>query len=66
MVAAGGGGSVVQVTDDPGGPVALAVDLGGTNVRAAAVTANGEIIARRQVRTDAHTGLDEILERVAG
>ena len=44
---------------------ALAVDLGGTNVRAAAVTATGEIVARRQVRTDAHAGLDEVLARVA-
>ncbi len=44
---------------------ALAVDLGGTNVRAAAVTAAGEIIARRHVWTAAHAGLDEVLGRVA-
>jgi len=44
---------------------ALAVDLGGTNVRAAAVTAAGAIVARRQVRTEAHAGLDEVLARVA-
>ncbi len=44
---------------------ALAVDLGGTNVRAAAVTATGAIVARRQVRTEAHAGLDEVLARVA-
>ena len=58
-------GFAVHVNEDtPDRPV-LAVDLGGTNVRAAAVTAAGEIVARRQVRTDAHTGLDEVLARVA-
>jgi glucokinase len=55
----------VSVTADPRDRPALAVDLGGTNVRAAVVNADGEIIARRQVRTDAHTGIDEVLERVA-
>jgi glucokinase len=53
------------VTEDSHERPALAVDLGGTNVRAAAVTAVGEVVARRQVRTDAHVGLDEVLARVA-
>jgi glucokinase len=55
----------VSGAEDPHAGTALAVDLGGTNVRAAAITAAGEIVARRQVRTDAHIGLDEVLERVA-
>lgn len=55
----------MRVTADAPELPALAVDLGGTNVRAAAVTAAGEIVARRQVQTDAHTGLAEVLERVA-
>jgi glucokinase len=43
----------------------LAVDLGGTNVRAAAILADGTIIARRQLPTRADAGLNEVLERVA-
>ena len=58
-------GFAVHVNEDTLDRPALAVDLGGTNVRAAAVTAAGEIVARRQVRTDAHAGLDEVLARVA-
>lgn len=44
---------------------ALAVDLGGTNVRAAAVAPDGRIVARRQVPTGAQAGLQEVLDRVA-
>ncbi|CAA9568191.1 MAG: Glucokinase [uncultured Thermomicrobiales bacterium] len=43
----------------------LAVDLGGTNVRAAAVSPGGEIVARRQLPTRVLAGLDEVLARVA-
>ncbi len=43
----------------------LAVDLGGTNARAAAVTVEGVIVARKHVLTRAQRGLDEILDRVA-
>lgn len=50
--------------DHPVDPPVLAVDLGGTNVRAAAVTAAGRIVARRQVPTHAHTGLTDVLDRV--
>src|SRR3954454_22620628 len=43
----------------------LGVDLGGTNVRAAAVTPDGQIVARRQLPTRAHAGLQEVLDRIA-
>jgi len=43
----------------------LAVDLGGTNVRAAAILPDGTIVARRQVPTRADAGLTEVIERVA-
>lgn len=44
----------------------LAVDLGGTHARAAAVTAAGRIVARRQAPTAADAGRDAVLDRVAG
>lgn len=43
----------------------LAVDLGGTNVRAAAILPDGTIVARRQVPTRAEMGVSEVIERVA-
>ena len=43
----------------------LAVDLGGTNVRAAAVSATGQILARRQALTRPAAGLAQVLERIA-
>lgn len=43
----------------------LAVDLGGTNVRAAAVTADGQILARRQALTQPQLGLAHVLDRIA-
>lgn len=47
------------------GEPTLAVDLGGTNVRAAVILADGTIVARRQLPTRADAGLNEVLERVA-
>jgi glucokinase len=43
----------------------LAVDLGGTNVRAAAILPDGTIAARKQVPTGAEAGLTGVMERVA-
>lgn len=43
----------------------LAVDLGGTNVRAAAVSAAGQMLARRQVLTQPQRGLEHVLDRIA-
>jgi len=48
----------------------LAVDLGGTNVRFALVSAKGEVLARSQRRTEAHEGgartLKRLLDGIAG
>lgn len=55
----------VMLADYSVDPPTLAVDLGGTNVRAAAVTTAGQVVARRQVPTHAHTGLADVLDRVA-
>lgn len=55
-------------TDESGSNLSeptLAVDLGGTNVRAAAILPDGTIVARRQVPTHADAGLTEVIERVA-
>ena len=48
-----------------GAPPTLAVDLGGTNVRAAAISSDGQIIARKQLPTRAHAGVEEVLAGVA-
>ena len=45
--------------------VTLGVDLGGTNVRAAAITAAGRIIARQQTPTQPEHGVDAVLDRIA-
>lgn len=45
-------------------PPTLAVDLGGTNVRAAVVSPAGQIIARKQLPTRAQAGVEEVLARV--
>lgn len=42
----------------------LGVDLGGTNIRAAAVSADGKILARRQRPTAPADGLDAVLDRI--
>lgn len=49
----------------PAAAPVLAVDLGGTNVRAAAVTADGQILARRQALTQPQLGLAHVLDRIA-
>lgn len=42
----------------------LGVDLGGTNIRAAVVSADGKILARRQRPTEPAGGLDAVLDRI--
>ena len=44
---------------------ALAVDLGGTNLRVAVVAETGELIHRRAVPTEASTGPESVAERMA-
>ena len=41
------------------------VDLGGTNIAAATGTAEGEILAERQIPTDSHLGPHAVLDRIA-
>ncbi len=43
----------------------LAVDLGGTNLRVAAVSPAGELLSRRQASTRDHRGPDEVIEHMA-
>ena len=51
-------------SEPAGGPVG-AVDLGGTNVKAAIADAAGAVLAERSVPTDAHAGPDVVLARIA-
>ena len=43
----------------------IAVDLGGTNIRAARVDANGKVLARAKVPTKAEEGMKAAVERIA-
>jgi glucokinase len=52
------------MTDDPDRRV-LAVDLGGTNIRAAVVDRDGTLTHRRGIPTDAAAGPDAVLDRMA-
>jgi glucokinase len=45
--------------------IALGVDLGGTNLRAAAVTASGEIVFETHRPTLATEGVDAVIDRIA-
>jgi glucokinase len=44
--------------------IAIGIDLGGTQVRAALVGARGEVIARAEERTDAMAGPDRVLAQI--
>jgi glucokinase len=44
---------------------ALAVDLGGTHIRVAVVTASGQLSHRRDIATDAPDGPDAVIDRMA-
>jgi glucokinase len=43
----------------------LAIDLGGTNIRGALVTRDGEIVRRSSLATDAAGGPDAVIDRIA-
>ncbi len=43
----------------------VAVDLGGTNIRAARVDAEGRILARAKIPTFAAEGMTAVMERIA-
>ena len=44
----------------------LSGDFGATNLRAAIVSEDGEVLTRRQAETPANAGADAILEQVVG
>ncbi|HYG76857.1 MAG TPA: ROK family protein [Planctomycetota bacterium] len=44
----------------------IAVDLGGTNIRAARIDPNGKIVAREKIPTEAAAGMQSVCERIAG
>ncbi|NKM58516.1 ROK family protein [Rhizobium anhuiense] len=46
--------------------IAIGIDLGGTQARGALVDEQGNVIARREERTDAHGGPDRILSQIRG
>lgn len=46
--------------------IAIGIDLGGTQARGALVDERGNVIARREERTDAHGGPDRILSQIRG
>ena len=45
--------------------VVLGLDLGGTNMVGAALTAEGELIAKSKMPTEASGGLEHVLDRIA-
>ncbi|HEX5166484.1 MAG TPA: ROK family protein [Thermomicrobiales bacterium] len=49
----------------PSHQIALGVDLGGTNLRSAAVTATGEIVYETHRPTFAAEGVDSVIDRIA-
>lgn len=42
----------------------LAIDIGGTMIKYGLVTVNGEIIENSEIETEAHRGLNNILEKI--
>jgi len=46
--------------------LAIGVDLGATKIAAALVSSDGRVLGSRQVATDPGTGLQSVLERIAG
>lgn len=43
----------------------LGIDIGGTNIRAAIVDINGEILERKKIKSDARTGIEKVVENLA-
>jgi glucokinase len=52
-------------TSSPTRAIALGIDLGGTNLRSAAVSASGEIVYETSRPTFATEGVDSVIDRVA-
>lgn len=48
----------------PSSRCAVAVDLGGTRIKAGVVSAEGAILARRTIPTEAHAGPDHVIRRI--
>lgn len=42
----------------------LGIDIGGTNIRAAIVDINGEILKRKKIKSDARTGIEKVVENL--
>ena len=47
-------------------PVAIGIDLGGTAIKGGLVAADGTILDKNQIATEADGGPDHVLERIAG
>lgn len=47
-------------------PVAIGIDLGGTAIKSGLVAADGSILDKNQIATEADGGPDHVLERIAG
>lgn len=44
----------------------IGIDLGGTNIKAGVVTAAGDVVARREVETEAAGGFEHVMGRLVG
>ena len=44
---------------------AVGVDLGGTNIKAGIVDANGHVLSRDEIKTEADRGVEHVLDRIA-
>lgn len=55
----------MSTTGNPTRQIALGIDLGGTNLRSAAVTAAGEIVYETHRPTFASEGVDSVIDRIA-
>lgn len=54
---------VVDSSDQP--KLALGIDLGGTNIQAGVITERGEVLGRAKTKTDADSGFEAVMDRVA-
>ena len=54
----------VVVKDDQA-KLALGIDLGGTNIQAGVINEFGEVLGRAKIKTDADSGFDSVMDRIA-
>jgi glucokinase len=71
MAAAGrpsslGGGTMQPAVDEPAGQPILAIDLGGTRIRAAHVSPDLAVACRNAVDTDDEEGVEAVIGRICG